>query len=139
MALGISTLLRISTIQSGYPRKKQPENFRINPKEPHGGIQWDGLYFTVLHEGNIIDRYSPSNGRSGPPVGTVSLTGPKIYWDYDSIQGSILAVGQGSSNTVYVYEYPQGGYPTLTISGVKNAFGIAISVAPSRSHPKQRP
>ncbi len=59
MALGISTLLIISTIQSGSPGANEPENFRINPKEPHGGFQWDGQYFTVLREGNVIDRYSP--------------------------------------------------------------------------------
>lgn len=110
--------------------------FYIHPKEPHGGFDWDGKYFTVLIR-NTINRYTPSGGHSHSPVGSVSLSGPTIYWDYYSIKDSKLAIAQESGGgNVYVYDYPKGGYPTLTISGVRSPLGIAISVAPS--HPRHK-
>jgi len=95
-----------------------------------GGFAWDGTYFTVEVAGKAY-RYSPSAGRSGKPVGSVSLNGICCK-SYDSIEDGLLAITQraGTGYALYVYDYPQGGSPTLTLSGLSGAFGVAISVAP---------
>lgn len=100
--------------------------FHIHPKSPHGGLGWDGKYFTVLMDG--IKQYNPSGNHTGKAVGTVPISADGPYY---SIQGSLVAVTSQSSQ-VQVYNYPEGGSPNLTISGVPHAFGVAISVAPSK-------
>ena len=103
-------------------------HFYISPRWNHGGLQWDGKYFTVLMD-TTIQQYLPKGGHSGKPVGSVKLQSlPSNCYCYDSIEGSLVAVSTGGS--VYVYKYPQGGNPTLTIPGVKNPQGVAISVPP---------
>ena len=103
-------------------------HFYISPRANHGGLQWDGKYFTVLMD-TTIQQYLPKGGHSGKPVGSVKLQSlPSNCYCYDSIEGSLVAVSTGGS--VYVYKYPQGGNPTLTIPGVKNPQGVAISVPP---------
>lgn len=104
--------------------------FKIKPKAPHGGFRWDGQHFTVGINGTI-DQYEPSGGHSGQPVGSVSLNGINLKDLFYSIQGGIIAVAVPYGN-VYVYNYPQGGNPTLTIPN-GNSLSAAVSVAPSRS------
>jgi hypothetical protein len=104
--------------------------FYIAPRGHHGGFQWDGKHLTVLLD-TTIQQYLPKGGHSGKPVGSVKLNDISFYCEcYDSIEGSLAAVADGHSE-VHVYDYPQGGDPTLTIS-VRNPLGVAISDGPSR-------
>ena len=48
------------------------------------------------------------------------------------IQGSTLSGAGGSS--VYLFNYPAGGSPSNTISGLYDASAVTVSVAPSGSH-----
>lgn len=99
--------------------------FHIHPKAPHGGFGWDGNYFTV-RIGEGIAQYTPQGDHSGKAVGTVPVSASGPYY---SIAGSLIAITNDSSQ-VLVYDYPQGGSPTLTIGGLTRAYGVAISVAP---------
>jgi hypothetical protein len=109
----------------------RPMRFRITPGGHHGGFQWDGKYFTVLQD-TTMELYLPKGGKSRKPVGSVKLSDLPYYCDcQDSIEGSLLAVAAARYDEVYVYDYPQGGSPTLTISGVRYPEGVAISVPPS--------
>lgn len=115
------------------PKGGAVTRFGFTPKARHGGLIWDGQYLTADY-GATIYRYQPSGGRSGNPVGTVTLDGldnvdGEIGCCYYSIEDSILALAHGDA--VNVYDYPEGGEPTLTISGLTNAIGVAISIAPS--------
>lgn len=100
-----------------------------------GGLQWDGTYLTILIATGTVELFSPQNGHSGKPVGSISLDDASGLV-YDSIEGGLVAVAEpghpSTGSTVYVYNYPQGGAPTLTISGLEGASGVAISVAPTR-------
>jgi hypothetical protein len=102
--------------------------FGITPRGEHVGFQWDGKHFTVLRS-PTIEQYSPSGGHSRKPVGSVKLNDISYCDCYDSIEGSLVAVADGRY-AVHVYDYPQGGNPTLTISGVRHPLGVAISVPP---------
>lgn len=122
---------------AAYLRKR--DNFVTRFYGPVGAYQWDGTYLTVL-KNTTIKRYLPKDGHSGRRYGSVELgdyTPCNECWD--SIEGSLLAVAAPGQDEVFVYEYPKGGAPTLTIS-VKAPGGVAISVPPSgRDNRETRP
>jgi hypothetical protein len=111
------------------------EKFVLQPPlSKHGPFQWDGQNLGVLtfskarHEEEVI-RYKVSGGVAHQ-AGTVSLNGVNVsgqFW----IQGSGIALTAPAAGNVYFFDYPKGGNPTTTISGLKDPYGVTVSVAPS--------
>jgi hypothetical protein len=96
----------------------------------HSGLQSDGTYVTLIGT-TIIYRYSYRRVPGGKQAGTIKLNAPccAAYW----IQGSEMAGIDGGSNA-YFFNYPAGGDPITTITGLQRTQGVTISVAPSDSH-----
>ncbi|MGB8967137.1 MAG: hypothetical protein WCB99_16030 [Candidatus Cybelea sp.] len=102
-------------------------HLRPNPKL-FGFLEWDGQYPTLPSTKGFL-RYK-INGAVAKEVGRVQFdSGFSQYW----ILGNALVGTNERGGEVYFYNYPQGGNPTNTITGLKNPYGITISVAPSGS------
>lgn len=107
------------------------ERFTINP-ERDGWFAWDGKYLAI-GESTVL-RYQVS-GPNGKKTGAaINLDDVKVrgqFW----IQGNKLAIAapgagsQGNQGHVYIYNYPQGGNPIGTISGLDQPYGITVSVS----------
>jgi hypothetical protein len=99
-----------------------------------GSFQWDGTRLAVIgtksHQGVrhvMMYRYevSGSRGINGSIV-HLNAPAPGPFW----IQGSGLILSDYAN--VYFFNYPAGGNPTYTISGLV-ASGVTVSVAPPGS------
>jgi hypothetical protein len=115
--------------------------FNYRPSNDHGAFEWDGQYLAVIAfdvklrpEVWVVVRFQRSGNKENM-VGTVPLNGLS-YASQFAVQGSGLVTANDNSGNVYFYNYPAGGNPTYTISGLDRPYGIAISVAPpgSRIH-----
>jgi hypothetical protein len=105
----------------------------------HGAFNWDGKYLGVLsfsrklRQEEVI-QYKLSGGTASQ-VGTIPLSGVTGVngQGYFVVQGSGMVLTNSRTGSVYFYNYPAGGNPTFTISGLDDPDGVAISVAASRS------
>ena len=101
------------------------QRFNLNPRSD-GWFAWDGAYLAVGEA--IVTRYQVA-GSKGSRVGLkVTLNDIHVrgqFW----IQGSRIAIATQSQGNVYVYDYPQGGNPTETISGLDDPYGVTVSLA----------
>jgi len=105
----------------------------------HGAFDWDGKYLSVFvssrkPQQEELIRYTFSGGKASqvdtvPLDGVTGVTSTSQFW----IQGSTMALAAYGSGNVYVFDYPKGGTPTKTITGLYEPFGVTVSVAPSRS------
>ncbi len=109
-------------------------NFKAQ-KWPSGCIGWDGTYVTAF-SGKAILQYRFNNGRAGKPAGTVKLNGVDAAGCFTFATSSVV-VTQEAAGKVELFHYPQGGNPTVTISGVSDPFGIAYSAAASAARRKR--
>jgi hypothetical protein len=93
----------------------------------HDGLQSDGTYVTLIGT-SIIYRYSYRQVPGGKQADQIKLNVGccSYYW----IHGSEMAAAGGS--IAYFFNYPAGGNPITTITGLQRAQGVAISAAPSR-------
>ena len=96
------------------------------------GVQWDGKYMAVGGEGGssfyyygLINRYAIS-GRKGALEGTTDLNKDAVSF---FIEGSTVIASDGGDD-LYFFNYPQGGQPTKTISGISRPGSLTVSNAP---------
>jgi hypothetical protein len=100
------------------------------PYQPFN-VQWDGKY-VAIGDAASIDRYR-IHGLKVVEVGSRHLSVIHMiggFW----IQGPKVAVtnmfGQGTYPSALLYDYPAGGDPIETISGVDGTNGLTVSLAP---------
>jgi hypothetical protein len=92
-----------------------------------GGVQWDGKYVTVgdAKSGAIYQ----TDGAGGNVEGTTSLSDSDGIFQY-FIGGKKVIGPNAYSGNAGIWKYPKGGSPTMTITGISDPFGAAISKAP---------
>lgn len=92
-----------------------------------GGVQWDGKYVTVgdAKNGNIYQ----TDGAGGKIEGTTSLNDSDGIFQYFIAGKKVIGPNVYSANAG-IWKYPKGGNPTMTITGISDPFGAAISKAP---------
>lgn len=96
-----------------------------------GSYQWDGRDLIVRKKsGYRVERYQLSGSR-GRKVGELAIKGCG-YWGNVAIAGSTLISTCGPE--VSFFKYPAGGDAIKTISGFEFAYGVTVSLAPTRSH-----
>ncbi|HEY1654262.1 MAG TPA: hypothetical protein VGF86_04025 [Candidatus Tumulicola sp.] len=91
-----------------------------------GNIQWDGTYLAVgdQSKGQLF-RFAIAGGRA-TLAGTVALSDawdPCQFW----IAGATVIGPNFLGSNVSIWNYPDGGAPTKTISGLDKPFGVTIS------------
>jgi hypothetical protein len=105
--------------------------FTTNP-ERDGWFAWDGKYLAVGE--SVVWRYEVSGSKgkkTGPGIDLNGVNARGQFW----MQGSKLSIAtpgagsQGGQGHVYIYDYPQGGNPTKTISGLDQPYGVTVSVS----------
>ena len=112
--------------------------FKLRPPlSSHGPFQWDGRYLGILvfsrkQRREEVIRYNVSGGMASqigivPLNGVTGVTTSGQFW----IQGSGMVFTDSRAGDVYFFNYPRGGNPTKTISGLDDPYGITISVGPS--------
>jgi hypothetical protein len=92
-----------------------------------GGVQWDGKYVTV-GDAKSGDIYQ-TDGAGGKIEGTTSLSDSDGIFQY-FIGGKKVVGPNAYSANAGIWKYPKGGNPTMTITGITDPFGAAISKAP---------
>jgi hypothetical protein len=92
-----------------------------------GGVQWDGKYVTVgdAKSGAIYQ----TDGAGGKVEGTTLLSDSDGVFQY-FIGGKKVIGPNAYSANAGIWKYPKGGSPTMTITGISDPFGAAISKAP---------
>src|SRR5579863_582795 len=92
-----------------------------------GGVQWDGKYVTVgdAKNGNIYQ----TDGAGGTVEGTTSLSDSDGIFQY-FIDGKRVVGPNAYSANAGIWKYPKGGSPTVTLTGLTDPFGAAVSKAP---------
>ena len=95
---------------------------------PHEGLQWDGTHLAIATNSKI-SQYRIRH-KEGKRVGSASLG--TCCLGHFAIAGSLLVTTDAGYDHVQLFKYPEGGNPTLTISNVAGATGVAISIEPSR-------
>jgi hypothetical protein len=106
----------------------------------HGVFDWDGKYLGVLvfsrklRQEEVI-QYKVSGGMARQ-VGTVPLSGVAgVNGDGQFVvQDSGMVLTDSRTGSVYFYNYPAGGNPTHTLSGLDDPYGVTVSIAPSGWH-----
>jgi hypothetical protein len=105
-----------------------------------GSVQWDGNYVAVADtKAHAIYRFTIS-GYNGTLEGTTALSGWETRQNAQTwISGGTVAAAYGVADqrAIGVWNYPAGGSPTQTASGVlKNGWvlSLTVSLAPSRRH-----
>lgn len=109
---------------------------KLGAKIPYSAsIQWDGTYLAISDGGSNKDssvlRVKVKNHRAKIHA-RVTLRGPEPYTSQFWIQGNAIISPENRSANVAWWSYPAGGQPTGIIYQVGYAFGVTISVAPSR-------
>lgn len=101
---------------------------KLNPLSD-GWFAWDGTDLAVGE--SVLTRYQISGSKGtkiGPKVMLSDVHVRGQFW----IQDSGLVIATQSQGNVYVFNYPQGGNPTNTISGLDDPYGVTVSVGSSR-------
>ena len=92
-----------------------------------GGIQWDGSHVTVGDRAtNVIYRFAIS-GTNGKKTGSTQLTGASEvsqFW----IDGVRVIGSDPVAGNVRFWNYPTGGSPAKTITGLVQPVGATVSV-----------
>ena len=104
-------------------------NIGLNENISFGGsVQWDGQYVAIRdYEANVIYQFSIS-GTAGTETGSTPLDDSSFavqFW----IQGSNVVARNADSANVMFWNYPAGGAPTKTITGLTTPWGVTISMA----------
>ncbi len=104
-------------------------NIGLNENISFGGsVQWDGQYVAIRdYEANVIYQFSIS-GTAGTETGSTPLDDSSFavqFW----IQGSNVVAPNADSANVMFWNYPAGGAPTKTITGLTTPWGVTISMA----------
>lgn len=113
----------------------QTKFVRIKVDKPFGGsgIQWDGKYLAVGdpiylgREESAVDRISIS-GTTGKVVQTWVVLGVG-YLSQFAVTGNEFIAADNQNGTVGFYQYDVIHPPTKLISGIGQAFGVALSAA----------
>lgn len=93
-----------------------------------GSVQWDGTHVAVQdYEKSAIDEYSVS-GTSGELAAT-TLLGSASYAVQVWIDGATVVGANATGGSVMYWNYPAGGAPVNTISGLQEPWGIVVSPA----------
>ena len=95
------------------------------------GIQWTGKYLAMgdQSQGSYparIYRFAVS-GSSTTLVGTTMLDNTRSFQQFAVHHGKVAAAGSYSGD-VALYHYPAGGEETKSIGGLKNPFGVTVSL-----------
>jgi hypothetical protein len=108
-------------------------NYLLDRRVAHpGGIQFDGKHIAIEDLDSLIVYRLRFSGTEAVVMGGTSLSGTgyvQQYW----IQGKTL-IGPGSNNTVYLWNYPEGGSPVSSIQGLTEPYGSTVSVS-ARNRP----
>lgn len=93
-----------------------------------GGVQWDGKYVAVGDQDtNTIYQVA---GASGTVVGSTPLTGGDDVEQFYKLGRKVVGPN-AAAGTVGFWNYPAGGSPTKTITGLTNPVAVAVSKAPA--------
>ncbi len=95
------------------------------------GIQWTGKYLAMgdQSQGSYparIYRFAVS-GSSTTLVDTTQLDNTRSFQQFAVHHGKVAAAGE-YSGAVALYRYPAGGEETKSIGGLKDPFGVAVSL-----------
>jgi hypothetical protein len=94
------------------------------------GVGWDGTYVVVGAGNGVLYQ---TNGAGGQVEGQVNLkdtTGPTQFV-VDPTRQTVVGTGFANSTPyTFFWPYPAGGDPSLTLSGFRDPYGVAISFAP---------
>ena len=101
---------------------------------PHSGIVISGTELIEIAHPSLINEYAITEGKA-KYNGSFTLDVPGNI-GFVSLTNSTLAASDFSSN-VYLFNYPGGGSPTVTISGLYEPQGVTLSVAPTGSHTRK--
>ncbi|HEY1882739.1 MAG TPA: hypothetical protein VGG51_06845 [Candidatus Cybelea sp.] len=96
-----------------------------------GAIAWDGEYVDVgdqLYQNKVASAVYQTNGAGGKIVGKTVLTAAQDVVGYWVGSGSLIGP-DANLNDVFLYQYPAGGYPTLSLGNLDKPYGAAVSVA----------
>ncbi len=92
-----------------------------------GGVQWDGTYVAVGDRAtNVIHRFTIS-GIKGKEEGSVSLGDSSDVNQFWTDGSKVVGSDTGAANARF-WNYPAGGSPTKTISGLGEPVGATISL-----------
>jgi hypothetical protein len=119
--------------------------FGLQPQpRRHGPFLWDGKHLGILvfsrklRQEDVI-QYNVSGGIASkvgavPLNGVTGVTTSGQFW----IQDSGIVLTDSRAGDAYFFDYPQGGNPTNTISGLDDPYGVTVSIVPSQSRSKVR-
>jgi hypothetical protein len=92
-----------------------------------GGVQWDGTYVAVGDRAaNVIYRFT-INGIKGKEAGSVSLGDSSDVNQFWTDGSKVIGSDFGAANVGF-WNYPTGGSPTKTISGLGKPVGATVSL-----------
>ena len=133
---GRSGLLALGELPRG---KRKMITFSVPPYDYFGQVRWDGKYVDVSAYEFIL-RFS-IQGKTAVVAQKVILDVGKYVGGY-CIKGSHIVATNWFGSRSYglvasFFKFPAGGRPTKTISG-QAGWGVAISMAPSTSHRRNR-
>ncbi len=93
-----------------------------------GGVQWDGQYLAVGdYDSNLIYQFS-INGGNATKVGKTPLVNSNFaigFW----LHGTRVIGANDDGGSVMYWDYPTGGSNVKTIGGLKNPWGVTLSLA----------
>ncbi|HEX3368702.1 MAG TPA: hypothetical protein VHS56_03925, partial [Candidatus Cybelea sp.] len=96
-----------------------------------GAIAWDGQYVDVgdqLYQNKVASAVYQTTGAGGKVVGTTVLDVAQDVVGYWVGSGSLIGP-DANRNDVFLYQYPAGGYPALSLGNLDRPYGAAVSVA----------
>jgi hypothetical protein len=104
------------------------EQFQTQPKSRYPlAVRWDGKNLVVHKAFVAFNRYKISRG-IGIYIGHVLVNNCTCEGTSFWIQGTTL-IAPASSSTVSFWNYPAGGNPIKTITGLDTPEGVTVSVA----------
>ena len=117
------TKLRLAELPAG---GKSLQIVHLNgPKiRPPGNVQYDGSELAIGQEKpGIIYRFA-----SGTLTGSVALKSACFVQQFYIYGNRVIAPNVcGPKGSVSIYNYPAGGAPIKTLSGLNNPFGVVVS------------